>query len=56
MRLELLGAMVDGLSMEDFEHQVAGFIEANRPCRIITLNPEILYRAQTGQQDDQEHG
>ena len=47
MRLELLGAMVDGLSMEDFEHQVAGFIETNRPCRIITLNPEILYRAQT---------
>lgn len=47
MRLELLGAMVDGLSMEEFVQRVGGFVETNRSCRIITLNPEILYRAQT---------
>jgi len=47
VRLELLGALVDGLSMDEFERRVAGFVDTNRPCRIITLNPEMLYRAQT---------
>lgn len=49
MRLELLGAVVDGLSMDEFEQRVAEFVESGRPCRIITLNPEILYSAQTDQ-------
>ncbi|MEW5954164.1 MAG: WecB/TagA/CpsF family glycosyltransferase [Bacillota bacterium] len=45
MRLELLGAVVDGLPMDEFERRVAEFVESGRPCRIITLNPEMLYSA-----------
>ncbi len=46
MKVHLLGASVDALTMEETAGRVAGFIESGRPHRIITLNPEFLYRAQ----------
>ncbi len=47
MKVNLLGAFVDALTMEETAGRVAGFIESGRPHRIITLNPEFLYRAQS---------
>jgi len=46
MRVNLLGANIDALNMEETVERVAGFIRSGRPHRIITLNPEFLYRAQ----------
>ena len=46
MRVKLLGADIDALNMEETVERVAGFIRSGRPHRIITLNPEFLYRAQ----------
>lgn len=46
MKVNLLGADIDALSMEETVERVAGFIRSGRPHRIITLNPEFLYRAQ----------
>lgn len=46
MEAELLGARIDALTMEETVNRVAGFIESGRPHRILTLNPEYLYRAQ----------
>lgn len=46
MRINLLGANIDALNMEETVERVAGFIRGGRPQRIITLNPEFLYRAQ----------
>lgn len=46
MRINLLGADIDALNMEETVERVAGFVRGGRPHRIITLNPEFLYRAQ----------
>ncbi|MEG6512213.1 WecB/TagA/CpsF family glycosyltransferase [Desulforamulus ruminis] len=47
MRIELLGADIDNLSMQETVLKVTSFIkEGKRPCQIVTLNPEYLYRAQ----------
>lgn len=46
MRVNLLGAKIDALNMEETVERVAGFVRSGRPHRIITLNPEFLYRAQ----------
>lgn len=46
MKINLLGAGIDALNMEETVERVAGFIRSGRPHRIITLNPELLYRAQ----------
>jgi len=46
MKVDLLGAGIDALTMEETVERVAGFIGSGRPHRIITLNPEFLYRAQ----------
>jgi N-acetylglucosaminyldiphosphoundecaprenol N-acetyl-beta-D-mannosaminyltransferase len=47
MKVNLLGAAIDALNMEETVERVAGFIRSGRPHRIITLNPEFLYRAQS---------
>lgn len=47
MKVNLLGAGIDGLTMEDTAERVAGFVRSGRPHRITTLNPEFLYRAQS---------
>lgn len=46
MKVNLLGAGIDALTMEEAVERVAGFVRSGRPHRIITLNPEFLYRAQ----------
>lgn len=46
MRVNLLGAGIDALGMEESVEQVAGFVRNGQPRRIMTLNPEFLYRAQ----------
>ncbi|MBF7081612.1 WecB/TagA/CpsF family glycosyltransferase [Desulfallas sp. Bu1-1] len=45
MRVELFGAPVDRLTMEQAEERVAELVRGGRSCRVITLNPEFLYRA-----------
>lgn len=46
MRVEILGARVDALKMEEAEEQIANFVRSGLPHQVVTLNPEILYRAQ----------
>lgn len=46
MKVELLGARVDGIRLEQAVERVAGFVKSRQPCWVITLNPELLYRAQ----------
>ncbi|WP_031514090.1 WecB/TagA/CpsF family glycosyltransferase [Desulfofalx alkaliphila] len=50
MRIELLGAYIDALNMNETVDKLAGFVKSGRPHQVITLNPEYLYRAQ-GRQD-----
>lgn len=45
MRIDILGSPVDSLTMEQTEERAAEFINNGRTHRVITLNPEFLYRA-----------
>ncbi len=45
MRVEILNAPIDCLSMDQCIYRVAELIKAGGAHRVITLNPEILYRA-----------
>jgi len=47
MRVEILGALVDRLTLNQAVDRVAELVDAGRPGRVITLNPEYLYRAVT---------
>lgn len=47
MKVSLLGVQIDTITMEESIERVAGFIRSERPYRIVTLNPEFLFRAQT---------
>ncbi|KJS13189.1 MAG: N-acetylmannosaminyltransferase [Peptococcaceae bacterium BRH_c8a] len=47
MRVEILGAPVDRLTLGQAVDRVAELVSAGRPGRVITLNPEYLYRAVT---------
>lgn len=47
MKVSLLGVQIDILTMEESVDMVEGFIRSGRPHRILTLNPEFLYRAQS---------
>ncbi|MCD5407253.1 MAG: WecB/TagA/CpsF family glycosyltransferase [Desulfotomaculum sp.] len=49
MRVELLGAYIDALNMDETVERVAGFVQSGRLHRVITLNPEYLYQAQSRQ-------
>ncbi len=46
MRVSLLGAWIDALRMEEVEERIADFVKEGAPRQVITLNPEILCRAQ----------
>lgn len=46
MRVNLLGADIDALSMEETVERVSGLVRGGRPFRVMTLNPEYLYQAQ----------
>lgn len=47
MKASLLGVQIDTITMEESVERVAGFIRSGRPHRILTLNPEFLFRAQS---------
>jgi N-acetylglucosaminyldiphosphoundecaprenol N-acetyl-beta-D-mannosaminyltransferase len=47
MRVSLLGAGIDALGIEETVEQVAALIGTGRQSRVMTLNPEFLYRAQS---------
>lgn len=46
MKVEILGARIDALNMEETENRVAELVCRGGGHQIITLNPEYLYRAQ----------
>ena len=46
VRIRLLGAPVDGLTPGQFVEKVSFYIDRKESCFLITLNPELLYRAQ----------
>lgn len=46
MRVNLLGAPIDNLNMQENVQQVVELVRGGNPHMIITLNPEYLYRAQ----------
>lgn len=46
MKINLLGALIDPFTLEQFTEKISLFIEKKLSCFIITLNPELLYRAQ----------
>ncbi len=46
MRIELLGAGIDGLTLKQCADRVGEFVNSGSPRFIITLNPELLYQAQ----------
>lgn len=45
MRVDILGAPVDCVTMDEAVERVARLVESGRPCRVVTLNPEYLYRS-----------
>lgn len=45
-RVNILGAWIDALRMAEAEERVGQFVRDGIPCWVVTLNPEMLYRAQ----------
>ncbi len=45
--VDILGAPVARLTLDEAAAAVAGFVREGRPRQVITLNPEFLYRAQS---------
>ncbi|HAU31246.1 MAG: Glycosyl transferase, WecB/TagA/CpsF family [Desulfotomaculum sp. 46_80] len=46
MRVNILDAWIDALSIDEIENRISHFVSESGPHQIVTLNPEILYRAQ----------
>ncbi|MQL51535.1 WecB/TagA/CpsF family glycosyltransferase [Desulfofundulus thermobenzoicus] len=46
MQINLLGARVDVVDLAGAVERIAGFVQSGIPHQVVTLNPEILYRAQ----------
>ncbi|KJS14539.1 MAG: N-acetylmannosaminyltransferase [Peptococcaceae bacterium BRH_c4b] len=46
MKVNLLGAGIDRLSIEECTYRIGEFIEQGAPRFVVTLNPELLYQAQ----------
>ncbi len=44
--MRILGARIDGLTLEQFAERISRFVDRGEPCFVVTLNPELLYRAQ----------
>jgi len=49
MKAKLLGADIGRLTMDQAVEAVTALVHAGKPCRVITLNPEYLYRAATAE-------
>ncbi len=47
MRVDILGVPVDRLTIDQTVQRVTELVGAGRPARVITLNPEYLYRGVT---------
>lgn len=47
MKVEILGALIDKVNMGEALERIASFIVKGPPHQVITLNAEIIYRAQT---------
>ncbi|NLO89055.1 MAG: WecB/TagA/CpsF family glycosyltransferase [Clostridia bacterium] len=46
MKSEIMGALVDPVTLEEAVGKVEQFIASGKPHHVVTLNAEILYRAQ----------
>jgi len=46
VRMNLLGAGIDAVDINEAEEQIADFVSSGNPHQVMTLNPEILYKAQ----------
>jgi len=46
LRVNILDAWIDALSIDEIENRISHFVSEPGPHQIVTLNPEILYRAQ----------
>jgi len=46
VKINLLGAQIDPLTLEQFAEKIALSVEKKLSCFVVTLNPELLYRAQ----------
>lgn len=46
MKVNLLDVGIDAIDMEETVNLIARFIRSGRPHRVMTINPEFLYRAQ----------
>lgn len=46
VRASLLGAFIDSLTLEQCVEKISFFIDKSKQSYVITLNPEMLYRAQ----------
>jgi len=46
LRVNILDAWIDSLSIVEIENRIKNFVSEPGPHQIVTLNPEILYRAQ----------
>lgn len=45
VRIRLLGAPLDGYTLEQFAERISQYVGEGSPRFVITLNPELLYRA-----------
>lgn len=46
LKINILGTSVDGFTIEQFVERITFHIENRESCFVVTLNPELLYRAQ----------
>jgi len=46
MKINLLGVQVENLDLAGTLEKIAGFIAAQKPRQVVTLNPEMLFYAQ----------
>lgn len=47
MKVDILGCNVDRLGMDETLQKIEGFVQSGKPNHIITLNAEIIYKAQS---------
>ena len=47
MKVDILGCNVDRIGMDETLEKIEGFIQSGKPNHIITLNAEIIYKAQS---------
>ncbi|MDS1029693.1 WecB/TagA/CpsF family glycosyltransferase [Bacillota bacterium LX-D] len=47
MRVEILGTKIDKVTMDEALEKISSFIAEGTPRQVVTLNAEIIYRAQS---------